>query len=125
MSSLDPTAGELLGILSLFDPDEIPDDLLRSKPIRKQEGAPEVLQNLSSYVKALTSLRQSSLVRKRRAEKVFSTHRLIQDSMRRQWDADESRQAFRKRENLSGHDHNAPCDTGEQLDLLLSTADDR
>lgn len=83
----------LLNVLSMLDPDGIPDSM-----IYPGTGNPQPLDGWPNsnitYLKARGELRQSSLVSKDRSDRKLVIHRLVQDAARAKMSPDEFRAVF-------------------------------
>lgn len=91
MSALNTDAANLLGILALLDPDEIPLEIIQHFEA-KNESICIAARDFAIQNKALASLYHGSLVKKtreRRGPNYLRMHRLVQSAVRRQWELQE------------------------------------
>ncbi|KAL7781016.1 hypothetical protein V8C43DRAFT_328491 [Trichoderma afarasin] len=83
----------LLQVLCLFDPDEIPEELLLSTSL--EQDFPDYPKTKVDYLKARAGLSSSSLINLDEEGKKVSLHRLIQDTVLQQMSEDELNAAYR------------------------------
>lgn len=98
MTSLQYEALQLLDLLSLLDPDEIPIDLVKHFQAPKGTILPAI-GDRATQLKAVNALTRSSSVKKakgKHSKPLLSVHRFVQSSARRQWavDPERRREAF-------------------------------
>lgn len=85
-------ASSLLDVISLIDPDHIPEDLLtRGAKEVPTEGYP---QDTSDYQKARAELTKSSLITRNKKQEVLRIHRLTQDGVRAAMDHEHLQRTF-------------------------------
>lgn len=82
----------LLNILSMFDPDGIPESLFTSEESEKDH--PDVAELKNDYIPARNELLARSLVTGNKREKKLFVHRLVQDVSRMRMGPTQLRQAF-------------------------------
>lgn len=80
LEALDGSARALLELVSILDPDGVPEFILT--PLAHDTGAPEYPRTSSHYESARTTLTKASLIKRRREDKSIVIHRVLQDITR-------------------------------------------
>ncbi len=94
ISSLPSDARDLLHLLALFDPDQIPSDLIEPfSDLGKDYGMQNSGRPVSSR-DALIPLQNRSLVVKERSAQSLGIHQVLQDHIKHRWSSEERQAAF-------------------------------